>query len=297
MKKLNPYSLFTGIILILIGIIILLKTTGVINIAIWEGFSTYWPVGLILAGIAFMLKARALGIVFIALTIIFGGVFVADQFVSGETRMIVQEVPFDENITHLELDLDFGAGEVFIAAGSDDYLVKNIVNTSDIENPVLKFKKTGSDAKVSISRDGSFPAFGNVENQWDVRVSPTPTISMDLDYGASEMKIDLRGLKTDELDIDSGATSTKVIFGLYSTAVEINTGASELNLKFPEEAGVKIEIDGGAIGTDLPKFKKLGSTYYSDDYDEKEVQIKINIDAGATSISGKFYEAEENEEN
>jgi hypothetical protein len=292
MKKTNNYSLFTGIVLIIIGIILVLKTTGVITIPIWEQFGTFWPIGLILAGVAFMLRAKALGVVFIALTLILGGLFVVEQFENGETRELVQEIAYDSEVEYLELVLDFGAGDVSIVSGNNDYLVKNMVNTSDVEDPSFEYTKDGNIAKLSISREGSFPQFARIKNEWDITVSSAPVISLDLDYGATSMEVDLKELKTEKIDIDSGATSTKIIFGSYATTVNIDAGASDLNFEFPSDVGVMIDLDGGAVSADLDGFKKTDGTYYSDGYDDKELKIYIDIDAGATSIKGKFYEVE-----
>ena len=91
------------------------------------------------------------------------------------------------------------------------------------------------------------------------------------------------------LDLDTGATSTEIIFGSYPTKVDIDTGASSLNFKFPMDIGIEIEIDGGAVSTHLKGFTKKDDKYFSENYDKTKENIEIEINAGATSIDGEFY--------
>ena len=71
--------------------------------------------------------------------------------------------------------------------------------------------------------------------------------------------------------------------------VTLDTGASAIDLKFPSSIGVVIEIDGGAISTNMDGFTKDGDKYYSSSYSEELDSIDIQIDAGATSIEAGFY--------
>ena len=119
-------------------------------------------------------------------------------------------------------------------------------------------------------------------------LSPDVTYTLDLDYGATDLNLDLTNLKVDSIDIDSGASSADIKFGEYPTKVTIDTGASSLDFKFPKDIGVKVHVEGGAISTDLDDFTKEDKDYLYN-YDEGKNNIEIIINAGASSIKGELY--------
>ncbi len=283
----NITNLFWGIVFILGGALVYLKTSGIVDFSLWEGISMYWPIGLILAGIAFILKSRWAGWTMIILTVLIGGCFLTTQYEVGEEREFVQEADL-EGITIVNLEMEYGAGDVMIGEGEAGYL-RNRVKTTDKTDPKFTYKKNGNEANIEISREHGGSFFGRSKNVWDVEMSPDVEYVIDLDYGATDMDIDLKNLKVKEIDIDCGATGTEIIFSDYPTKVDIDTGASSLTFKFPEGAGVVIEVDGGAISTDFDDFVKKDGKHYSPGYDENLENIKINIDAGASSIEGSFY--------
>ena len=282
-----------GIILIALGLLFLLKTLGVISLPLLSSALPYWPVGLILAGVALIYKQRAVSITLIILTCIFIAVAGVQSIVdfSGETgphRTLTQTVPFDESIESLELEVAFGAGELIIKAGNITDLVQNSVSTYSMDDPELDFEKEGSTMDVELSKHGK-KMFGSKHDEWSIEIMPGIASELELNYGAAESQIDLTDLEIDELEISSGATETTIIFATYPTKVKVDTGASSLNLLFPEDVGVAIDIDGGAVSKTLTGFTKKGGTYFSEGYDEFETKITVDIDAGATSITAQTF--------
>ena len=59
--------MFAGIVFIAVGILFFLKVLGVLHFSLWDGFRSFWPIGLILVGLAlvFNLKWLALLLLFL----------------------------------------------------------------------------------------------------------------------------------------------------------------------------------------------------------------------------------------
>ncbi|MFH1641494.1 MAG: DUF5668 domain-containing protein [Nanoarchaeota archaeon] len=278
-----------GIALVLLGIFLIVKTMGFLQFSVWEIFRVYWPVGIGLIGLAMAFRMKWIALTFLILFLTVGGLFLTESVEIGEIREVVQNVPVEPSLQNVELSIEFGAGKVSIDSGEPDDIVRNAVKTADSLDPAITMKKEGSTAKVSVKRQSSFSFFQGHKDIWDVRLSPDLTYFLDLEYGAADMQLNLKEVKVDKLDIDSGASKTEIIFGRYPTETYIDTGASSIELKFPKDTGVVIEIDGGAISTNLDDFIKKGQKYYSENYDENKENINIEINAGATSIKGEFY--------
>lgn len=282
-------GLFFGILFIAFGVLILLKTTGVLDFTFFQAFSDYWPIGLILVGVALIFKQRGIAFMILILTLVIGGATLFEGNGVGELREITQVVPLKAGVESADVSLGYGAGDLSISIGDGEYILQNNVKTTDINDPELKFDIDGKNADVKLERQSGGISFVNgVKSNWDVLLFPEINYNLELDYGAVDLDMDLTGLKVDEISIESGATGNKIIFDEYPTKVSIDTGASSLNFKFPEKYGVKITVDGGAISTDLDGFTKNGKSYVNEFYDKDSENIEIDISAGATSIEGSY---------
>ncbi|MFC1648594.1 LiaI-LiaF-like domain-containing protein [Nanoarchaeota archaeon] len=279
-----------GAIFILVGVIFLLRTTGLLDFTLWPGFVDWWPLFVVLIGLAMVFKQKTLALAILLLLIVFAVWYFADEVhvAPGDYRSVVQKIDMDYDVTEAELEISYGAGEIDISAGSSAYLFHNVANTTDIDDPSLEYEKDNGIAHIHFSRKTSF-SLKSRASYWAMALSPDVVFNIEMDYGASEGKIDLRTLKVAELDIDSGASETEIILEAYPTFVEIDTGASELNLKFPEGFGASVEVHGGALDIELEGFTKEDKKYVNSDYDEDEDNIIVEISAGASSIQGEIY--------
>ena len=281
--------MFWGIVFIVIGTFFVLHNTGVLNLSSIFRPVIVIPLALILFGLALVLKVRWAFLVFILAIIIFGIFSIMGNKSIGKERMFTQEIPAQDGITNIEMDLDYGAGEIVISEGNSDYFFRNIVETSDPGDPDLDFARRGSKGYLSIERESGPIFWGRHKDKWDIELSPEVIYDLKFDFGATDMKINLEKLKIREMDMDFGAANTDIILGNYPSKIKIDTGASSLYFSFPREIGVAIEVDGGAVSTNLDGFIKRDDIYYSNNYDEAKDNIEIEIDAGASSIEGKFY--------
>ncbi len=293
MNQKNTQRAVAGIIFIILGLVLVLKTAGVISFSVWSGFKTFWPLGLVIVGLFFIFRMRWLGFVFLFITLVTGVLMIAqntgmDQY--GDYREITQKAQNDENIKSASLDLDYGAGKISLSPGTEENILLNNIKTSDISDPKMTVEKDGQNAQIKLERTGDLSLFkGHNAQEWDIGLSPDIRFDLDLDYGAAEMDIDLSGLKVSNMEIDTGASETTITFARYPTKLKIDTGASSMKFVFPEGYGVVIEMDGGMTSTEFEGFEKKGKKYYSPGYEEGASNIEITIDAGAASFESRFY--------
>jgi hypothetical protein len=100
----------------------------------------------------------------------------------------------------------------------------------------------------------------------------------------------LRGLNIDSVDIDCGVSNTDIIFGNESVDVDISSGVSDFNFEFTEDVGIVVEAKGGLVDVKLKDFTRIDDRYYSPNYVRGEEMIRINVDSGVTSITGRILE-------
>lgn len=143
--------------------------------------------------------------------------------------------PLDDPETITNLELAFGAGELHLSSGSEDYL---ITGTATYNVDEFKPEVTVRGDKISISQgeteiDG-FPAFsGDIENKWELFLGDDP-MHLRIIAGAYKGEIELGGLSLYRLHITDGAAETEVTFS-EPNLVEMDelvyeTGASSVEL-------------------------------------------------------------------
>lgn len=280
----------SGIVVITIGALLLLRNLGLLNFSIWESLRTYWPVIIILLGISLIIKAKGFVSLLIIGTILILGASFFDSTDIGATRSSAQTIELD-NIEEVNLNLEYGAGDLAISSGNTGKLLRNDFKTTDQEDPKIEFSKSQDSATISLVKfDQEFSFWRNPVSEWDIKLSKLPRYNIELNYGATNADIDLSELKVDSLDIESGATNTRIRFSNYPISVDLSTGASSIELEFPKDSGVKMMIDGGVISVNFADFEKNGNTYTSANYDPKgDNNLILDIEAGASSITSRFY--------
>jgi len=72
--------------------------------------------------------------------------------------------------------------------------------------------------------------------------------------------------------------------------VDIEAGVSSIKLEIPDGTGVKIRLDGALISKNLANsgLEKIGDYYYSENYDDAENKIDINVKMGVGNIDLRF---------
>lgn len=293
MKGIKLGKLIWGLAITLLGIILLGNTLGLARFGMWEGFSILWPLGLVAAGIAIILRMKVAASVIFTLTIVFALMHLLTSIgiVHGESRFVKLEAPFEGDVKTGTVNLKYGAGKLSIDEGRSDSFLSADVQTSDKNNPSLDVTRTSDEVEINLERSNPQGIrLNSGEESWDLHLTNRIPLNLNIDYGAADALFDLRDLRIAKLDINGGVTDAKVIFGEYPTLAEFDIGVTAMNLSFPNTAGVIIKVDGGILDVNFERFYQNNDMYFSKDYDKKKYIIELDIDAGVTDLNAQFYE-------
>lgn len=192
------------------------------------------------------------------------------------------------DINLAEIELDMGAGELYVSSGSDTLMEGHFSYNVRRWKPEIDYRIVNKQGILSVKQPGGvrIPA-GRSRNRWDIQLNGNIPVELDIDFGAGEGKLDLRDIKLISLVIDMGAGDLTVNLAgerdqnLY---VDIDGGVGHASLYLPRDIGVKVKIDGGIGSVSARGFHKRGGTYTNDQYGDTEVSINVDIDAGIGSI-------------
>ncbi len=126
-------------------------------------------------------------------------------------------------------------------------------------------------------------------SDWRVSLSPLIPLKLLVRTGASDTKLDLRSLALRRLDIETGASSLNVVLPQTAgfTEAAIHAGAAAVNLTVPEGVAARILTRGGLseANIDQTRFPKTGDVYQSPDYADAANRIDLDIETGVSGLT------------
>ncbi len=256
-------NIFWGVILIVLGLLFLLQTTGMIS----NVFGWFWPVFLMLLG-GWILAGRML----------------------PQWRGSSSEEAFSidlQGAAQLALDFDHGAGSVQVGGGAPAGVAISGTQATGMD---MKSHLSGDRLEVKIEVGPSFiPFLGPDSGVWRFQVNQDVPLSLDVDAGASSLDFDLTDLKVTRMKVDMGASTLKMKLpaNAGNTVVDIDSGAATLDLSVPQGVGVQLRLKQGAstVDVDQSRFPMQDSNFYqSSDYAAAANKVEISLDGGANTV-------------
>jgi len=194
-----------------------------------------------------------------------------------------------EGATRAEVGLHMNAGELRVRGAEQEALLEASFEYSrERDRPVVDYRRFGDKGTLQVrrSRRNSIP-FGRVRNRWDFNLSKAVPLDLDIDLGAGQSDIDLRGLKLQRVEIDMGVGEmTLDLQGPHQKSfnVKIDGGVGSGKIYLPFEVGVRVKVDGGLGSIDTHGLTKQGGSYVNEAYEKSAVVIEVEVDAGIGSL-------------
>ncbi|NVO19664.1 MAG: hypothetical protein HXX13_08180 [Bacteroidetes bacterium] len=298
-------KIFWGVLLVLIGILFILKNTGILFFS-WHTFWNLWPVILILWGVSLIPVKDWIKAVISLATIVIAFVVVQQfgkndswnwHFNYNDRNNDKMEEPISQNLSedmdsivrYATLDLNIGVG---------DFSIK------DTTDKLIDLDRTGSEGKYSMtSHDNDSMRViklsldkaefkGEVRNTVKMKLNTVPVWDLELNVGAAEVNFDLSKFKTRKINLQGGASDIEVKLGdLYPESnVNIEAGAASITVRIPKDAGAEITNNTFLASKSFNGFQKTSNHHYqTDNYVNAKNKIHINMEAGMASINVERY--------
>ena len=289
-------SLVWPVLLITAGVLFLLSNMGLLDVNFWELWRL-WPVLLILAGLEIFLGRRSLvgSIIVLVITIaVVAGVVIflvaaPDVLAPSVSEGVSQISEPLEVVEQASLEVDFAAGQLDITTLSDSSsLIEGHLQLATGRRPAWEIDRQGDRADMTLAYKRGFESLNWPDGEeWDLRLSPEVSFSLDVNLGAGVARIDLTGLEVQDLSVDAGASQTTVIFpqeGDFSARVD--GGVGQLALEIPRQMAARIRVDRGLSALDIsPRFDKEGDIYLTDDWSTNENRVDLEVDIGVGLVT------------
>jgi hypothetical protein len=276
----------------------------------WGTIWKLWPLVIVLLGLSILIKHKygksimaGLAAIILALAI-FASFKTATHFIRNDFEVVFgDESKYEFAITDYseKLDTTLSYAILNFSAGAGSFSISD--TTSNLFFATTKGRKdsyqlrrydTDSSSFIDFDMEGASFTIGDkgYKNKVDMSLNPKPIWDLNLEAGAASMDFDLSELKTKNIEVDMGAASIKMRLGsLYSeTNLNIEAGASDIDIFVPKESGCKITTDGALSSKRFKEFDKISSGHYqTENFNQAANKIYIEIDSGVSSISVERY--------
>ena len=305
--------LFWGFLFITIGVLILLNNVASFTLY-WIDIGKYWPLLLILIGISLLIKSKFVsGTIAVVVAIVIGisvfamlkggwGLFENDIFsgfrhgivIKGWNNNDYEERNFTEdynsNIKTASLNLKASVGSFKIDDTTSSLFAATTKGYGNRYH--LSSEINNDNAKLIFGSNKKFIIFGKSKNRVEINLNKNPLWNLNFEIGAAASEFDLRPYKVRDVDVDMGAASLKIYLGDFSdtTNVEIDAGASSIEISVPEKSGCEVNADVTLSSKHFDGFNKIRDDLFrTENFYDTTKKIFIKIDSGVSSVKIRRY--------
>lgn len=164
----------------------------------------------------------------------------------------------------IDLDLDIGAAEARLDVGGLA-LIR------------LRIETGAADARLNFSEP----------NKTEMR-------RLDVRLGAADFAIrNLGNARVSDIRVQGGVGKVDLDFGSRlesDVKIEANLALGKLSLRVPRDVGIRVELQRLIAGFDHPGLRKRGDAYYSDNWDDAKVRVRVRAETvlGAIEIDRSY---------
>jgi len=301
--------LFTGVLILLIGVLLLLSNTGVLGWGLWLNLISLWPLLIIAIGLRLIFPKGPLAVLsplVLVLMVVLAVFNPVGYYHSGSDDSSFRQV-LEPGVSEAALIVDTGALDLNVSGGkiSGSDIVGgaragDLVNVSEqwVGRPtVWTYTVSGDKATIhgkrSLSRIMAIP-FGSKrwENKTSITLNESIPWTIELNCGASNIDLDLSSIEVKRLDINSGASNIEIVLGDKAsyTEVDIDAGFVAVELTVPRDVGILIEEKFALSGDNLGSlgFEREGDVWLSPGYSQTSKRIRISMDGGFSSFNIRY---------
>ncbi len=313
-RRRRGFSLF-GLLLVALGTVLLLNTTGALPFSIWPELFSYWPILLVLVGVKIILAPRAPLISAGLIVLAVAGTVTAAYFSIPEheydepARVTYVEPLADTEILHL--GMGFVGGSVEMTSDSGDATYPPRLLAADFSNRPARVirDRSGRLTELYLSTDGPVVRFSSDDGyardvpesgsefsfsmsglvDWRLMVSPNVAVELEINAGAADLDLDLQDLNVRKLRVGAGASDIRILLPVDAgqTHVVIESGAADVEIVVPHGVAARIVNEAFLSSTqiDSTRFLETDDGHQSPDYYNAENRVSIEIDAVAADIT------------
>lgn len=301
--KFKSGQLFWGFLFLTIGVLFLLDKNEY-YLFIPNDIISYWPLLIILWGVAIIVKGTIFKPIISVASGIFVGLFLYGSifgfnYVTHDRDEMEREIStstfyedYRDSTEFATLSLRTGIGKIIIDGNTDKLVSGSSSGVYNAFNFKTRYRNNTARVVLRHSKD-EIELFGdNNYRNLELSLNQNPIWNIDIKVGAAKVLMDLSEYKIEEFNLETGATTTDLRFGNKHKNIKVNVemGAATLKVKIPKESGCQIKGDMVLVVKDLEGFNDIGKKrFQTSNYESAKNKININFDGGVSTLKIERY--------
>lgn len=209
----------------------------------------------------------------------------------GETRTETQAVELG-SASAATVRVEMRVGELTVRGGADG-LAQATFRTNVVNwEPRVDYDVNGDEGVLLVDQlhdDINVPLDSELVNQWDLLLSNTVPIKLEVRTHAGVADLDLRGLNLVDLAIETDAGTRTTTVDLSSALdhdlrATINGGVGGITLKLPADMGVQVSPSTGIGRVRNSGLRRDGDDYVNEAFGEAAHTLYVDITQGVGVI-------------
>lgn len=301
-----------GVILISVGVVLLLNTTGHLPWMVWPKIFSLWPVALVAIGIELLFKRTGLSILAIISPLLFLAAILGPALIfkpginkihqTSETYLWNQSL--DSTLTKATADLELNAVDLRLSSDTDKLIAAELDYCDN--QPITTYKYMNSDSSAAIEiKDNERTrrhkwGFGQIwlggdecEKNWDIKLTNRIPISFKVDANATKADFDLSELKVEEFNLNTNASKVTIRIGdaVDQVSCRIDANAAKLSLFFPEDMALRILDHSKMSSTSFSHItlKEIKDGFETPDFEKSSQKLILYLDGSALKLTIDQY--------
>jgi hypothetical protein len=288
-----------AIILIALGVFLLLWNIRP-GFNPWLVLERYWPLILIFIGVGKMWDSyearrhpdspRAGGISGVAIALLILVALFGVAVWHGRTAKVIVHDTHSvdrEAATSVSANIEMPAGKLILEGGSPRLLDADFDYDEAEGRPSVEYSVSGDRGQLNVSQDKEHTHFGRTHNDWYLRFSNELPLDLDLNLGAGQGDLRLRGMNVTRLGINIGAGQLDLdLTGPRKTDLDatIHGGVGKAKVRLSRDIGVQVYASGGIGSIEAHGLRREGGAYVNEAYGKTPATIKMTVEGGIGEI-------------
>lgn len=301
-----------GITLVIVGVILLLNTTGSLAWSVWLHVLSLWPLLLVAAGLDIIAKGvDAEWLRIISSLLVIGGLIVgAFVLPVGDTTPGFGWLwgssgePFDVTETAGgrvdtgEATIQGGVGTYRLGAGDD---LLRVWGRSPYGQPAIEYAVSGRAATVSVTGPESGRAWVpgvRGASRLNVALGRDIVWDLEIDTGVVDLEADLSELSVSAVETRSGVSQITITLGkdipagIDQVPVRVRGGVANFTVRVPDGVPVRVDAEAGLsnidVDNDIPRLSSGGRIWATPGF-PGDGGYRIRFEAGVSNVEVETY--------
>ena len=295
-RERRPRGAGLAIVLIVVGVLILLANFGWFDWFTLVRLGSLWPVLLIAFGADMLTRGRYRVWVWGA-AIVLGALFYV--YDTGSPRGVFGGGPAETHtVTHslaganaADVTISTSVGTLRLSdLTSGGELVQGTIQTGRGETLADDLSHRGSTAVLRLTsqqRPGVNLGGGADRRTWDLQLTRSVPIALDINTGVGQARLDLRALNLTSLRMEAGVgevTATLPAQGVYQADFKAGVGATHVTIPSSMAARVTVKAGLGSVHVN-GTFARSGDVYETPGYASAGDRVDLNVEGGLGQIT------------